>query len=127
MYAALHQHELVPLVGINALSQHVPGWPDWDNSGTPALSLKQAKGCVAALLVPPSRDCIDCGPSCWKLTVRQPSRFKRGTHPIFFLDSSVRAQPSTAMSWVAANKTSRKNMAVMETTSAFSTLQCVSA
>ena len=58
-----------------------------------------------------------------KQTVRQPSKLKQVPHPTFFLDSSVRAQPSTAMSWVAAKRTSRKNRAVMETTSAFSTLQ----
>ena len=52
-----------------------------------------------------------------------PLGLEQVTYPTFFLDSSVRAQPSTAMSWVAASRTSTKNKAVMETTSAFSTLQ----
>lgn len=43
-------------------------------------------------------------------------------YPMLRLDSRVKAQPSTAMSCVAASSTNKKNKAVIATTSACSTL-----
>ena len=49
---------------------------------------------------------------------------RRGTdsYPTLFLARRVSAQPSTAMSCVAAMSTSKKKSAVMDATSALSTL-----
>lgn len=40
-------------------------------------------------------------------------KYRGGPHPTYLRDSSVKAQPSTAMSWVAASRTSTKNSAVI--------------
>ena len=47
----------------------------------------------------------------------------RSPYPTLFLASSVRAQPSTAISCVAAMSTNKKKSAVIDVTSALSTLR----
>jgi len=52
--------------------------------------------------------------------------FSTKAYPTLFLASSVSAQPSTAMSCVAAMSTSKKKSAVIDATSALSTLHLTS-